>query len=63
LRLSGDAIRCPLVKLHALLSNPYQRMMGTPSMPSNLLPDLLKNKLLQESLRTGLLGNSPQFSQ
>ena len=58
----GTMLGRPLLQ-NALLSNPYQRMMGTPSMPSNLLPDLLKNKLLQESLRTGLLGNSPQFSQ
>lgn len=48
---------------NALLSGPAQNMLTTPSMPSQMLPNLLQNKLLQESTRYGLLGYVPQFSQ
>lgn len=52
----------PLLQ-NLIMSGPYQRMMATPSTPSNMLPNLMNNKLLQEALRTGLLGNSPQLTQ
>lgn len=37
--------------------------MGSPSMPSQMLPNLLQSRLLQDSARYGLLGNVPQLSQ
>lgn len=46
-----------------IMSGPYQRMMATPGTPSGMLPNMMNNKLLQEALRAGLLGNSPQFTQ